>query len=123
MVFYGEREPSLQMSLEELLPESPGLPVAESGPGGALVTAPLEEALSRERRPVFACGPWPMLSAVARLAERFGAPFFASLEARMACGLGACLSCAAPLKGGGSLRVCKEGPVADGRLIDWEAFP
>jgi dihydroorotate dehydrogenase electron transfer subunit len=40
----------------------------------------------------------------------------------MACGLGVCLSCTLPLKKGGRFKVCGEGPVADGRIINWEAM-
>ena len=37
----------------------------------------------------------------------------------MACGLGVCLTCSLPLKDGGRLRACQEGPVVDGGVIDW----
>lgn len=87
-----------------------------------LVTIPLANALAKEPRPIFACGPRPMLAAVTELALSFGVPVFASIEARMACGLGACLSCAVPLKGGGSVRACREGPVVNAASIDWERF-
>lgn len=36
---------------------------------------------------------------------------YISLEARMACGLGACMGCVVKDKEGNSLRVCKDGPV------------
>ena len=84
-----------------------------------LVTEALAEALAREPRPVFACGPAPMLAAVVALAERFEVTPWISMEAGMACGLGVCLSCSLPLKGGGRFRVCREGPVVDGRIVDW----
>ena len=34
-----------------------------------------------------------------------------SLEARMACGIGACMGCVVKDSDGNSLRVCKDGPV------------
>ena len=36
---------------------------------------------------------------------------YISLEARMACGLGACMGCVVKDVEGHSLRVCKDGPV------------
>lgn len=58
-------------------------------------------------RPVLACGPLPMLKAVSERFERG----FVSLEARMACGMGACMGCVVKDREGGSLRVCRDGPV------------
>lgn len=55
---------------------------------------------------VLACGPVPMLRAVA---ENYRG--YISLEARMACGIGACMGCVVKTPDGGSLRVCKDGPV------------
>jgi len=86
-----------------------------------LVTAPLAEALAREPRPILACGPPALLAAVTGLAEQFGVIPWVWLEVGMACGLGVCLSCSLPLKEGGRFQVCREGPVADGRKVDWEA--
>lgn len=56
---------------------------------------------------VLACGPLPMLKAVSD-AYTDG---YISMEARMACGMGACMGCVVKDKDGNSLRVCKEGPV------------
>ena len=55
---------------------------------------------------VLACGPLPMLRAVADNYQGY-----LSLEARMACGIGACMGCVVKTPDGGSLRVCKDGPV------------
>ncbi|KKN17192.1 hypothetical protein LCGC14_0968220, partial [marine sediment metagenome] len=43
-----------------------------------------------------------------------------SLERYMACGVGACLSCVCETKYG-IARVCKEGPVFNGKDIIWES--
>ncbi len=73
---------------------------------------------------VFACGPGPMLKRVAELSAAAGAPCRVSLESAMACGLGACLGCAVPMKpgshGGGFLYTCKDGPVFEAGDLDWE---
>lgn len=122
-LFYGERAGALQVD-ETWLKSWAGEVVATvddgSGYGRAgLVTTPLEEALIREVRPIFACGPAPMLAAVSALAARYNAPCLVSVEAGMACGFGVCLTCSLPLKGGGRFRACQEGPVVDGSTIDW----
>ncbi len=65
---------------------------------------------------VFACGPHPMLAAVARLAREFALPCQVSLEEYMACGLGGCAGCVVQVdtpKGPAMKRVCVDGPVFD----------
>lgn len=69
---------------------------------------------------VLACGPMPMLKAVAKVCDQHGVACQVSLEAPMACGLGACLGCAIPAAGGGYLRACQEGPVLAAAAVDWE---
>jgi dihydroorotate dehydrogenase electron transfer subunit len=70
---------------------------------------------------LFACGPTPMLQAVARVARRFGVPAQVSLEEFMACAVGGCAGCAVPvLTDGGGLamkRVCVDGPVFDANAV------
>ena len=70
---------------------------------------------------LYTCGPPGMLAAVARLAEEYGVPCQASVEANMACGFGACMGCAVEVKGKakGYKLVCKDGPVFDSREIVW----
>lgn len=60
-----------------------------------------------DERFVMACGPLPMLKAVSESYDEG----YVSLEARMACGMGACMGCVVKDQEGGSLRVCKDGPV------------
>ncbi len=93
----------------------------EDGSHGAkgLVTELMDPALG-DCDAVLACGPAPMLKAVAAICLDKGMPCQVSLEAKMACGVGACLGCAVPAEGGGYLRVCKDGPVFDARRIDWQ---
>ncbi len=65
---------------------------------------------------VLTCGPEPMMEAVHRTVHGSGIHDFHSLEARMGCGIGACLGCRVDLPGG-SFLVCKEGPVFEGDEI------
>jgi dihydroorotate dehydrogenase electron transfer subunit len=63
---------------------------------------------------VYACGPTPMLRAVARLAAEYTLPCQVSLEEYMACAVGGCAGCAVELRGpeGRAMkRVCVDGPV------------
>ena len=91
------------------------------------VTALLKAELTTDAV-VYACGPAPMLKAVAAMAASAGVRCYVSLERSMACGIGVCLGCA--VKGrphadaGNKLykMVCSDGPVFDGDDIDWEAF-
>ena len=69
---------------------------------------------------VFACGPSPMLEAVARLAARYGLPCQVALEEYMACGVGGCAGCTVAVREGGRSvmrRVCVDGPVFDTRRV------
>ena len=69
---------------------------------------------------VLACGPKPMLRAVAALCARYGAACQVSLEERMGCGVGACLVCACKTADGHMKHVCKDGPVFDAKEVDWD---
>jgi dihydroorotate dehydrogenase electron transfer subunit len=94
---------------------------------------------------VYACGPEPMLEAVAKLAARYNQPSQVSVERVMGCGLGGCYSCVVPVKptsakatagkhGDGLsseartakeehanlVRSCITGPVFDGAELVWD---
>jgi dihydroorotate dehydrogenase electron transfer subunit len=74
---------------------------------------------------VFACGPLPMLKKVAAITLDKNAPCQVSLEAAMACGLGACQGCAirrSPEQSTAYYNVCQDGPVFDANALDWEAL-
>jgi len=65
---------------------------------------------------VFACGPHPMLEAVATLAREFELPCKVSLEEFMACAVGGCAGCVVQVQtdqGPAMKRVCVDGPVFD----------
>ena len=67
----------------------------------------------------YACGPLPMLAALDRICRRSGVPLYVSLEARMACGVGACLGCAVRTVHGYA-RVCRDGPVFPASEVIWD---
>ena len=65
------------------------------------------------------CGPKPMMMAVARYAASRGIECEASLENKMACGVGACLCCVEKTTEG-NVCVCKEGPVINIKKLLWQ---
>ena len=69
---------------------------------------------------VYACGPPGMLGAVRELCLERGAGSQLALESGMACGFGACYGCVIPMAAGGYSRLCVDGPVLDGSLLDDE---
>ncbi len=81
------------------------------------------DALAPEQRrevEVFACGPHPMLEAVARLAQDYGLPAQVALEEFMACGVGGCAGCVVAVHtpaGVQMQRVCVDGPVFDAHAV------
>jgi len=113
-----------------LLPRLPGLggleglqTATDDGSEGHHGTAADLLARAIETDPphrVFACGPHPMLAAVARLCIQRRIACEVSLEERMACGIGVCMGCAVPMAVGGYTRACREGPVYDVRAVKWE---
>ena len=71
---------------------------------------------------VFACGPTPMLKAVADLAARYELPCQVSLEEFMACAVGGCAGCTVKIAtpdGDAMKRVCVDGPVFDAATVVW----
>jgi dihydroorotate dehydrogenase electron transfer subunit len=80
-----------------------------------LVTEPLARLLPA-RATVYACGPDPMLRAVAALCAEHDVPCQLAMEAAMACGFGACYGCAVRVDGGWK-RLCVEGPVLEAARV------
>jgi len=92
-----------------------------------LVTQVMMKQLAAGTNPkrIFACGPFPMLRAVAGIAEEMQVACQVSLEAYMACGMGACLGCV--VKGVNHSAetpdyrcVCKDGPVFESTDLSWD---
>jgi len=73
---------------------------------------------------VYACGPMPMLRAVAAQAAAYGLTCHVSVEEAMACGIGVCMTCVLPVVGvdGTSrfLRSCVDGPVFDAAKVRFD---
>jgi dihydroorotate dehydrogenase electron transfer subunit len=86
-----------------------------------LITHPVESALEPvPPEAIFACGPMPMLACLADILEKRGIFTQVSVEAMMACGIGACLGCALPGRDPEApyRHVCIDGPVFELDQID-----
>ena len=80
---------------------------------------------SRDEMIIYACGPEPMLAAVATLAGERDIDCQVSMERRMACGIGLCQSCAIECRVEGSDETiyrlcCQDGPVFDAHEVIWD---
>jgi dihydroorotate dehydrogenase electron transfer subunit len=128
-LFYGARSGAELFYLEFF--ERLGITLVLSTEDGSRgtksrVTGPLEDALKQigGGAMIYACGPEPMLEAVAKLAARYRQPSQVSVERVMGCGLGGCYSCVVPVKHGDEeanlVRSCISGPVFDGAELVWD---
>lgn len=94
------------------------------------VTGPLSRELAERPREtdvtIYACGPTPMMRAVADLGAQARRAVHVSLEPVMGCGMGGCYSCVVPVRQGDRshfVRSCIEGPVFDAARLDWMRMP
>jgi dihydroorotate dehydrogenase electron transfer subunit len=132
-LFYGARRASDLHCIERFEPLGMRVVVTtEDGSRGirGYVTAALGAELATRSRSdyvkLYACGPTPMMRAVARLADTHDRDCDVSLEQVMGCGLGGCYSCVVPAGRPGVaphlVRSCLEGPVFDARRLAWDAL-
>ena len=75
-----------------------------------------ETIRNRGYKTVYACGPEPMLAYVQKVCGESGVKCYLSMEAHMACGVGACLGCTITTTEGNK-RCCKDGPVFPGEIL------
>lgn len=99
-----------------------GFPGCFQGYVTDLARAWLDTLHAEQRREVavFACGPHPMLEAVAKLAKDYRLPCQVSLEEFMACAVGGCAGCTVQVqtpKGPAMKRICVDGPVFDAATV------
>ena len=112
---------------EEDLKQRPGGQRSIVGKSGANKTGKCNMKPGPDSRPlpgfVYACGPVPMMRRVSGLASACGISCEVSLEERMGCGVGACLSCACKIQDReGAVRyrrVCIDGPVFPAEEVVW----
>ncbi len=117
-LFYGGRSATDLVLLEQIRATGVAVELATNdGSEGlhGMVTQAVERQLEAgsEMPVLLACGPDPMLEAVAGLAHRKNLSAYLSLEGEMACGIGACLACAVPCHSKPFRYACVEGPVME----------
>ena len=107
----------------------------------ALLGSLLDEGKIPRDAQYYACGPHPMLQALAPVVKSRGLSCQVSLEEKMACGIGTCLSCVCKVESKvaiskrglkeshiqtspdfpyGHALVCSDGPVFDIEEVVWE---
>jgi len=128
-VFYGARTASDLMLEHAFAPlDVPLVTATEDGSRGyhGRVTDAVEDHLRRHpgSAALYACGPDPMLHAVAGLAARHQLRAEVSLDPWMGCGTGLCLGCVVRLQGPDDPApryrcACTEGPVFDASQVVW----
>ncbi len=72
---------------------------------------------------IYACGPMPMLAAIAAFTDQHGIVSQCAVEEAMACGVGVCMTCVLPVIGRDGqtrmVRSCTEGPIFFGDTVRW----
>jgi dihydroorotate dehydrogenase electron transfer subunit len=136
-LFYGARTARLLVEAQRFADLGCEL-IVTTDDGSAGERGFVTDALAQAPKPdaIFACGPTPMLRAVARVAADFGVRAQLSLEETFGCGVGGCWGCVVPLvrtsaqapsfppasEGGSDVvyaRVCREGPVFWADELRW----
>lgn len=90
------------------------------GYDGFAIAAMGEYLLENKADVIYCCGPKPMLKAVKQISEHMNIPCQLSLEERMGCGIGACLTCVCETTDTGMgkhKQVCTCGPVFDAKEV------
>ncbi len=87
----------------------------------SLVEERLKEGCLADGKPydyLAVCGPEPLMRIVADLGAKSGVRTQVSMEKRMACGIGACLSCVVDTVAG-KRRSCVDGPIFEAEEVVW----
>jgi dihydroorotate dehydrogenase electron transfer subunit len=116
------RKEAFDLNATKLLVSTDDGSVGHHGPVTELLESHLAASTQRTST-IFTCGPLPMMERVAALAVEWNIPCQVSLEAYMACGLGACQGCAVTASVQESreyLLVCQDGPVFNAQKLDWK---
>lgn len=128
-------EPSVEGKMSECIKEFAGLgiPAAITTDDGTCgLRGRVTDALARQldacagrAARVYACGPEPMLRAVAACCADRGVTCEVAMERVMGCGMATCQSCVVPVRDGASADgwryalCCREGPVFDASTVIW----
>jgi dihydroorotate dehydrogenase electron transfer subunit len=136
-LFYGARTAELLVDAQRFAHAGCELVLATDD-GSVGERGFVTDCLTRAPKPgtIVACGPTPMLRAVARIANELHVPAQLSLEETFGCGVGGCWGCVVPIaresaqapsfppaeRDGSDVvyaRVCREGPVFWAHELRW----
>jgi len=109
----------LKQTVAEILPASEDGGTGFHGRVTDLLKDYLRKNSSFKNAAGFACGPMPMLRVLQGMVRGTGFGWQASIEEKMACGVGACQGCVVRIQGGGYQTVCADGPVFDLAELDF----
>ncbi len=124
-IFYGARSKSELVRLEFLSKFKIPLEIAtDDGSAGykGFITDLIEEELKKEHKDILACGPLPMLKKIAEIGKKYKVRTYLVMETFLACGIGFCRGCVIPLKKGGYIHLCVDGPTFLAEEIDLETI-
>lgn len=99
--------------------------VTEDGSSGqkGTINEYIESAInSFKPQKIYACGPIPVLKFAVEQAIKNHIEIEVALEKKFACGIGVCMGCVVEVMENNNIinkRICKDGPVFDGRKILW----
>lgn len=123
-VFLGFRTKELVVMEDDYLEANKNVTICTDdgsyGYDGFAIAAMGEYLLENDVDVIYCCGPKPMLKAVKQIAEYRNIPCQLSLEERMGCGIGACLTCVCETTNEGMAKmkqVCTCGPVFDAKEV------
>jgi dihydroorotate dehydrogenase electron transfer subunit len=71
---------------------------------------------------IYTCGPIPVMSYAVEMAKEYNIDIEVAMEKKFACGIGVCMGCSIEINKNGQIvnqRICKDGPVFDGKAIVW----
>ncbi|MFQ6105116.1 MAG: dihydroorotate dehydrogenase electron transfer subunit [Candidatus Glassbacteria bacterium] len=121
---YGEKTGSMVVDLRGLFEADVNTIVCtddgSTGQKGTVVDACTRLLKRKSYSMIFACGPKPMLKAIQSHPKCRESDLMFFMEELMACGFGTCMGCVTALRDGDQTyyaRVCREGPVFDGRKV------
>lgn len=124
VLIYGAKKKEFLVGLDEFRKTGISLSLAtdDGSDGFKGTTAELLLKLYKENNlkgsDFFACGPEIMMKGLVEVIKKQGDRIQVSLEERMGCGIGACLSCVKKVNGK-YMRICRDGPIFWGDEVKW----
>ena len=71
---------------------------------------------------IYTCGPIPVMRYAVEVAQKYNIDIEVAMEKKFACAVGVCMGCSIEVNKNGQIinqRICKDGPVFDGKEVVW----